>query len=140
VYSLSIPDNRSALLKECDKLVNMEVTREDLLNEAEMEVDSTTEESPVKKRKVDTKKSQMQKRARIDAAKMRAKEIFATSTYKTPRDSDSEPEDDEVAGLKAELAQLKKKLESRTPPHTSSSGMQASLFNVTAPKLCTCSV
>lgn len=121
-------------------MVNMEVTREDLLNEAEMEVDSTTEESPVKKRKVDTKKSQMQKRARIDAAKMRAKEIFATSTYKIPRDSDSEPEDDEVAGLKAELAQLKKKLESRTPPHTSSSGMQASLFNVTAPKLCTCSV
>lgn len=123
MYSFSIPDNRSALPKECDKLVNIEVTREDLLNEAEMEVDSTTEESPVKKRKVDTKRSQMQKKARIDAAKMRAKEIFATSTYKIRRDSDSEPEDDEVAGLKAELAQLKRKLESHTPPHTSSSGI-----------------
>lgn len=70
----------------------------------------------------------MQKRARIDAAKMRAKEIFATSTYKIRRDSDSEPEDDEVAGLKAELAQLKRKLESHTPPHTSSSGMQVCLI------------
>jgi len=99
-----------------------------LLNEAEMEVDSTTEESPVKKQKVDTKRSQMQKRARIDAAKMRAKKIFATSTYKIPTDSDSEPEGDEVAGLKAKLAQLKKELESRTPPHTSSSGFQACLI------------
>jgi len=43
-----VPGDRPALLKDCNKLVNMETTQEDIMAETECEVDSTTEESPLK--------------------------------------------------------------------------------------------
>lgn len=96
----------------------MVISREDLLKESEYDVDSTTEDSPVKKpkpahaKKADTKS---QKKAKIVAAKKRAKEIFATSSYPISSDSDSGAES-EVKELKRELAQLKRQLKSPKTP------------------------
>ena len=67
-----IPGDRPALLKDCNKLVNMETTREDIMAETECEVDSTTEESPLKKKPKIEKSKKAQKTAKIDAAKKRA--------------------------------------------------------------------
>ena len=85
----------------------MEVSREDLIKESEYDVDSTTE---------DAKKS-VTKSAKIVAAKQRAKEIFAASSYTISSDSDSGAES-EVKELKRELAQLKRELKSHETPST----------------------
>ena len=96
-------------MKESQKLIKMEITRDDLLNESEHEVDSTTEETPIKKPKVDNKKKgTAKKKAKIDAMRGRAREMFATLS------TDSESE--EVKRLKMEVEQLKCKLQSSTPP------------------------
>ena len=64
-------------MKDCDRLVKMEATRE-IMDEAEERVDSTTdcEPSPVKKPskkpKLDTKK------AKMEAARGRAKALLST--------------------------------------------------------------
>ena len=60
------------LLKDCDRLVKMEATRE-IMDEVET-VDSTTdcEPSPAKKPKLDTKK------ARMEAARGRAKALLSS--------------------------------------------------------------
>ena len=39
-------------MKESQKLINMEITREEIIGKSEYEVDSTTEETPVKKPKI----------------------------------------------------------------------------------------
>ena len=75
-----------------DSLISFEITREDLLREAETEVDSTSEEtySPIKKPKKlktiaagsqKTKRAHIQEKkkvalSKVEAAKIRAKEIF----------------------------------------------------------------
>jgi len=92
----------------------METTREDIMAETKCEVDSTTEESPLKKPKIE-KSKKAQKTAKTDAAKKRAQEMFATPRYNIS-DSDSESE---VKELKKELAKLKSQLFSRTSPTTS---------------------
>ena len=71
--------------------------------ETECEVDLTTEESPLKKKPKIEKWKKPQKTAKTDAAKKRAREMFATPRYNIS-DSDSESE---VKELKKELAQLK---------------------------------
>ena len=71
----------------CDKLINFEITRDDLIKADESEVDSTVEDTPVKKLKLDTtsvqqkpklKKSEkkLQAEVKAKAAKLKAKEIF----------------------------------------------------------------
>ena len=57
VYCLIHIGDCRQLNKVCDSLINFETTREELLREADAEVDSTTEEigSPVKKPKLDEK-------------------------------------------------------------------------------------
>ena len=51
IYQHNCGDNRTALHKNCDRILNMEVSQEDLLKESECDVDSTTEDSLVKKHK-----------------------------------------------------------------------------------------
>lgn len=68
------------LLKDCDRLVRMEVTREEMLDEVEA-VDSTTdcEVTPVKKfKKADSKQ------ARMEAARGRAKALLSACKQSTP--------------------------------------------------------
>ena len=102
-------------MTESQKLINMEITREEIISKSEYEVDSTTEETPVKKpkiikdsksKKVKTKKETA--KARIDAVKGRAREMFAALS--------SESESEEVKQLKQEVHQLKSKLKTLTPP------------------------
>ena len=70
------------MLKNCDRILNMEVSREevsreDLLKDFKCDVDLTTEDSPVKKPKlVNAENSDDTKRAVIVAAKWRAREIY----------------------------------------------------------------
>ena len=80
--------NRQELNKMCDKLINFEITRDDLIKADESEVDSTVEGTPVKKLKLDTTSSVQQKpklkksekklqaEVKAKAAKLKAKEIF----------------------------------------------------------------
>ena len=62
------------LLKDCDRLVRMETTRDEILDEVEEVVDSTTdcELSPAKKPKQDSKC------ARMEATRERAKALLST--------------------------------------------------------------
>lgn len=92
--------------------------------ETEWEVDSTTKESPLKKKPKIKKSKNAQKTAKIDAAKKGAREMFATPRYNIS-DSDSESE---VKELK-ELAQLKSQLFSRTSPTRSSFGILSTPSN-----------
>ncbi len=66
-------EDRQQLLKLCDKLVKMECTREEILDE--VEIDSTTESelTPVKPA------SKKAKKAKMEAARDRAKALFSTS-------------------------------------------------------------
>lgn len=108
-----VADDRRDLNKVCDSLISFEVTREDLLRQAETEVDSTTEEtySPMKKPKKvktiacsqKTKKALVQEKkkvalSKVEAAKIRAKEIF---NQMTP-DIESDSEDDNIIDTKIE--------------------------------------
>lgn len=109
-------------MRDSQRLINMEISREDILKESEFKVDSTT---PVSKRpkldkkdapknvNVKAKKKQISK-AKIEAERKRAKQIFAAQQS----DSESDPEDD-VKELKREVQSLKSKLAMRhssTPP------------------------
>ena len=110
----------------CDKMVRLELMPDDLIQEAEGEVDSTTEESPVKKKpKVNQKPAKKAKSdlkssvlAKIEAAKMRASEIFANTpsqpTVSEPSDSDSgsDTSSNEIARLREQVRALKKKVNS----------------------------
>ena len=87
------------MLKMCDDLVTGIVTREEVLERNTTEVDSTTDTeaaSPVKKVKVAkksaSKKSDKTKEkaiARIEAAKSRAKAIFANTIASSPEEDDN---------------------------------------------------
>ena len=68
--------------------------------ETECEVDLTTEESPLKKKPKIEKWKKPQKTAKTDAAKKRAREMFATPRYISDSDSESEVELKELAQLK----------------------------------------
>ena len=115
VYCLiHIGDSRQ-LNKVCDSLINFETTREELLREADAEVDSTTEEidSPVKKPKLDKKvnnpastsnaKSSGKKKqavSKVEAAKSRAKEIFSQMAPTCSSDLESNSEDEIMKQVK----------------------------------------
>lgn len=85
VYLLHMfTDDRHQLSKTCDSLTNFTITRDELLAQDEAAVDSTTVTPPSKKPKHDTnrkmkgiekKKLEM---AKVEAARARAKEIFAS--------------------------------------------------------------
>ena len=88
------------LNKVCDALINFKVTREELLRQAEVEVDSTTEgDTPVKKPRLESKvikpakakPSEKKKLAfsKVEAAKSRAKEIFSQMAPPVESDLDS---------------------------------------------------
>lgn len=113
IFSL---DDRQSLNKWCDQLINFEVTREELLESHELEVDSTTENKSAplkKKRKVlvepeaGTKKNTQLVGAM--AAKSRASEIFKAMSpasnndekIGTPSDKDSA----DVLSMKEQLQQ-----------------------------------
>lgn len=111
---LHYADDCQQLNKTCSSLINFEVTRDDLLKQGESEVDSTTEDtySPIKKKakldrpKIKTKKTRkpagsksatqvkkVEAQAKLEAAKMRAREIFKAKHRLVPLlDSDSEEE------------------------------------------------
>lgn len=71
-------------MKYCDKIVKCQLTTDDMLEMAEKEVDSTTEEvaTPVKRPKVGCKKKGLSAQAKINLAKERAKEVFDISGKK----------------------------------------------------------
>ena len=98
-------EDRQALLKDCNKLCCMETSREELLAGGDGEVDSTTEDSPIKKPQKQRIQQKQIKKARLDSAYERAKEIFTEQNL-----SDSDTEDDLFACTK--LSFPKKKLES----------------------------
>jgi len=104
-------DDLRELNKVCDSLVGLEITREELLEQHEAEVDSTTEDidSPVKKPKLTPKSekktttsrkpkaSNIQEKkklalSKVEAAKSRAKEIFREMPSDSDLDDDSEHE------------------------------------------------
>ena len=100
------------------------MTRDELLKETESEVDSTTEEcSPIKKKaKLDRPKTKPKKPAgskvkkdealaKLEAAKMRAREIFTAKRRLVPlSDSDSEEEQTGIHKQLQEQQQLIEKL------------------------------
>lgn len=67
----------------------MEITREDLLRDGDDEVGSTTEDTPKKPARKQKQNQQQLKKARLDAAYDRAKQIFGKQSFS---DSDSEEE------------------------------------------------
>lgn len=71
-------------MKYCDKIVKCELTTDDMLEMAEKEVDSTTEEvaTPIKKPRVGRKKKDLSAQAKIKLAKDRAKEVLDISGNK----------------------------------------------------------
>ena len=104
----------------CEKVVRMELMPDDLIKEAE-EVDSTTEDSPVKKRPKVVKKPgksvlKSSALAKIEAAKMRADKIFASTpsqlTVSLSSDSDSDSDAAEIARLRKQVRELEKKASS----------------------------
>ena len=67
-------------MKDCDRLISMDTTREELLAAGEAEIDSTTEEgTPVQVPRKSQPKGCMKsaKKARIAAAKEHAGEMFS---------------------------------------------------------------
>lgn len=114
--------------KVCDSLINFETTREELLREADAEVDSTTEgiDSPVKKPKLDKKvnpastsnaKSSGKKKqavSKVEAAKSRAKEIFSQMAPTCSSDLESNSEDEMMKQVKDQqetIESLRKQLQ-----------------------------
>ena len=99
-------DNRQQLNRTCESLINFEVTREEVLAQSEVQVDSTTDDkpNPVKKPKLSaegvlcsTKKSKMIEKkqltlTRAETAKMRAREIFRASPSESGNDDKSDSE------------------------------------------------
>ena len=92
----------------CDALLHFEITREELLRQADAEVDSTTEgDSPVKKPRLESKvvkpaKTKLSEKKKllffkVEAAKSRAKEIF--SQMGSPVESDLVSSSDEESDL-----------------------------------------
>ena len=75
-------DNRQKLLKDIDKLTNMELTRESLLEKASEEVHSTT---PVKRKEPEKKAAKKVKKVQLDAklsaATSRVKEMMKSPAY-----------------------------------------------------------
>ena len=73
-------EDRQILLKDCDRLVKMETTREEIMDDAET-VDSTTdcEPSPVKKPKIPSTRKAM-----MEAARGRAKALFSSCKFDFP--------------------------------------------------------
>ena len=97
----------------CDKLVNFEVTREQLLEEDTTKVDSTTKcNPPEKRRKVEkqAKVAKLQKIAAAEAARERARAMFSAAD---DSDSDIEPEElyRQLSKQKHEIQELQKKLQ-----------------------------
>lgn len=70
------PENRQELLKDCDRLVKMEISREEILNDVET-VDSTTDVEPSPAKKPRTAKCDA-KKARMSAARGRAKTLLSS--------------------------------------------------------------
>ncbi|XP_019860258.1 PREDICTED: uncharacterized protein LOC100637058 isoform X2 [Amphimedon queenslandica] len=79
---LRISNDRQSLNKWCDQLINLEVTKEELLESHELEVDSTTvteKSAPVKKKRKLEPEARSKKNTQLVgamAAKSRASEIF----------------------------------------------------------------
>ena len=88
----------------------MEMTREELLQVGDAEVDSTTdyEDSPKKPPK---KQQQQQKKARVDAALQHAREIFRKQNL-SDSDLDSDTEQELLGKHLHKSSLLEKKLES----------------------------
>ena len=55
-----------------DKLINFEITRDDLIKADESEVDSTVEDTPVKKLKLDTTSVQQKPKLKKSEKKLQA--------------------------------------------------------------------
>ena len=70
-------EDRQALLKDCDRLVKMEITREEILNDVTEAVDSTTDVEPSPAKKPRTTKFDA-KKARMSAARGRAKTLLSS--------------------------------------------------------------
>lgn len=123
----------------CDKIVSGEVTRDELLEEEELEADSTTEEmSPVKKSKVlpskgknlskekstkgknpmnkkmkqPNKEKKLRTLATIQAIKKRAREMFSPPEPAYIVDSSGSDEESEMIQLKKQVASLQQQLQS----------------------------
>lgn len=88
-------DERQKLLPLVDKLANHLLTLEEVIAQEEHEVDSTTEESPVKTKKPKIKASNK----KLEAYKQRAKQMFSVSN------------DAKVAAMQRKIDELQKKLE-----------------------------
>lgn len=107
------------MLKICDDLVSGRVTREEILEQNTTEVDSTTDTeatSPVKKVKVTKtsafkKSTKTNKCARIEAAKNRAKAIFANTASNSPEREKSSCDTASTAELQRQLALQRKEIE-----------------------------
>lgn len=80
-------DNRQELLTDCEKLVNFEITSEELKEEDASKIHSTTPNTlPPTKRTKKLKNSKLQADAKLEAYKTLAKEMFAQES----EDSDSD--------------------------------------------------
>jgi hypothetical protein len=73
---LRISEDRQGLLKDCDRLCKMEITREDILKEGADTVDSTTDVEPSPVKKLPPAKSA--KMARMSAARGRARSLLSS--------------------------------------------------------------
>ena len=71
-------DNRQELMKDCDKIVNMEIDMNDIIEGVEREVDSTTDTDPDTPVKLPPKKKQKVHATKMEAAQKRATESFAS--------------------------------------------------------------
>ena len=73
-------DDRQQLNKICDQLLNLEISKEDLLKMNECEIDSTTNEKISKKPKLDQGSKKSKNVAKAEASRIRAEEIFKTKS------------------------------------------------------------
>lgn len=117
-------EDRQSLLKSLDQLSNMEVTREELLERARCEVDTTTPTpSPVKDTRTKATKGATRKghttkvaakvaakTAKIAAAQGWAKELFAYKCHGHTSAVSTSNSEGMVAKLQKELAELKQKV------------------------------
>ena len=68
-------------MKDCDQIVSFDVDMDDLINEVEREVDSTTDDdpdSPVKPPPAKRTKVKGSAASKLESAQKRAEEIFAS--------------------------------------------------------------
>ncbi len=123
-FAFFFPDDRQQLTKDCDALLKCSLTREDLIQEAECEVGTTTPQSTPKKRKTTEScpkkvprkkckptgldkskaalKSKLDQQARVQAAKERARQMFSLSRC-DESESESEFESESEVGTEDDI-------------------------------------